>query len=504
VERKELRMTGSKGKTVIVIGAGLGGLSAAIRLAYAGFQVRVLEQQPAVGGKLQRVEERGYRFDRGPSTITLPHQFERVFTSAGRRMEDYVTFKRLSHATRNVFADGSIVDLTDSLEATESQIAKYSPEDAAKFQEFCKEAARLYRLSEARFLGKLPLGVKDKLAPELAAGFLQIRPFTSLHRLLRRYFRHPNTLAMLGRYATYVGASPYAAPAIFAMLAHVEGEKGIYSVRGGTYALVEAFVKLAAELGVRIETGARVERIVVRNGAVNGVECADRFYSADLVVANGDMLSVYRYLVAPEHRPSVSDACIDSYEPSLSGFVQLLGVRRRYEQLLHHTVFYPDEYADEFADIFRQRKPPVRPAIYICNAVLSDHTAAPAGASSLFVLVNAPYVTASWRWKRESENYAMLVRRHLEAWGLEGLEQAEVAITYTPEQMMQDTSAHRGAIYGISSNGARQTFFRPGNRSRDVDGLWFVGGTTHPGGGTPIVTLCGQLVAEELIKRYQR
>ncbi len=496
-------MTGNGNQTVVIIGAGLGGLSAAIRLAHAGFKVRVLEQQPAAGGKLQRIEERGYRFDRGPSTITLPHLFRQVFEAVGRNMEDYVTIERLSQATRNVFQDGAIVDLTGSPEATAEQIAVYSKADAARFPAFCREAAELYRLSEEQFLGKLLLGVKEKLDPRLAWSFMRVKPLTSLHRLLRRYFRHPNTLAMLGRYATYVGASPYSAPAIFAMLAHVEGERGIYSVKGGTYAIVEAFVRLAGELGVRIETNTPVERITVRNGRVSGVECGGRHYEASLVIANGDALSVYRHLVAPEHRPSVSDGRIDRYEPSLSGFVQLLGIPRTYSQLLHHTVFYPKHYADEFADIFREKKPPADPAIYVCHTALSDRTAAPPGGSSLFVLVNAPYVTASWRWEQEAENYAMLVRRRLESCGLDGLGQAEVAITYTPEQLLRDTSAHRGAIYGISSNGARQTFFRPGNRSRDIKGLWFVGGTAHPGGGTPIVTLGGQLVAEELVRQYR-
>ncbi|NIK76019.1 phytoene desaturase [Paenibacillus castaneae] len=496
-------MSTMSNKTVIIIGAGLGGLSAAIRLAHAGFRVRVLEQQATVGGKLQRITEKGYRFDRGPSTITLPHLFENVFTAADRHMEDYVKLERLQQATRNVFPGGETVDLTDSIETTATQIACYSKEDAAAYPAFCKEAARLYRLADERFLGKLMLGLKDKLDPRLAAGFLQVKPLTTLHTLLRRYFRHPNTLSMLGRYATYVGASPYASPAIFAMLAHVESELGIYRVQGGTYAIAEAFAKLAEELGVTIETNASVQKIIVKNGAARGVETDQGYYEADIVLANGDALSIYSRLIAPEHRPSLPNKKIDRYEPSLSGFVQLVGIRRTYEQLLHHTVYYPECYKDEFKSIFTARKPPEDPTIYICNNSASDREAAPAGASSLFVLVNAPYVSNAWSWEHETEKYAMLVRSHLADHGILGLEQAEVTLTYTPEQLERDTSAYRGAIYGISSNGARQTFFRPGNCAKDIKGLWFTGGTTHPGGGTPIVTLCGQLVAEELIKQYK-
>ncbi|WP_246096249.1 phytoene desaturase family protein [Paenibacillus sinopodophylli] len=496
-------MSKSVSKKVIIIGAGLGGLSAAIRLAHAGFHVRVLEQQDTIGGKLQRVTAEGYRFDRGPSTITLPHLFASVFEAVCRRMEDYVTIERMQQATRNVFSDGSIVDLAGTSSDVAAQIATYSPEDAASYETFCKEAARLYRLSDEQFLNRLLLGLKEKLDPRLAASFLQVKPLTSLHKLLQRYFRHPNTLAMLGRYATYVGASPYASPAIFAMLAHVESELGIYSVKGGTYALAEAFAKLALELGVSIETGTQVKRVMINGGICTGVETAHAQLEADIVLANGDALSIYRNLVPAEHRPSFSDTRIDSYEPSLSGFVQLIGIKRTYEQLLHHTVFYPKRYEQEFSDIFTALKPPSDPTIYICNAAISDKSAAPEGGSSLFVLVNAPYVSKSWSWERETEKYAMLVRKRLAGFGMDALEQADVTITYTPEQLERDTSAHRGSIYGISSNGARQTFFRPSNRSADIKGLWFAGGTTHPGGGTPIVALCGQLVAEELIKQYK-
>lgn len=489
-------------KSVIIIGAGLGGLSAAITLAHAGFKVRVVEQQATVGGKLQRVEAEGYRFDRGPSTITLPHLFEDVFTAAGRRMEDYVVIERLQQATRNVFTDGTMVDLTDSPAATAAQIATYSEEDAAAYPAFCEESAKLYRLANEHFLGRL-LGLKEKLDPRLALAFLQVKPLTTLHQLLRQYFRHPHTLAMLGRYATYVGASPYAAPAIFAMLAHVESSLGIYSVRGGTYAIVEAFAKLAKELGVIIETNVCVNQIHIKNGVARGVDTNHGYFEADVVLANGDALTIYQKLIEPQHRPSFSNEKIKRYEPSLSGFVQLIGIRRTYDQLLHHTVYYPERYEDEFKDIFTALRPPKDPTIYICNTAISDRDAAPEGASSLFVLVNAPYVSNTWSWEHETEKYAMLVGSRLAAYGIEGLEQGDVMLTYTPEQLERDTSAYRGSIYGISSNGARQTFFRPGNHAKDIKGLWFTGGTTHPGGGTPIVTLCGQLVAEKLIKQYQ-
>jgi len=489
-------------KRVIIIGAGLGGLSAAIRLAAHGFAVTVLEQQSQAGGKLQRIVEQGYRFDRGPSTITLPHMFAEVFSSAGRRMEDYVTLRPLDPSVRNVFHDGSIVDLHRSVAAVASQIATYSPEDAAAYPRFCEEAERLYRISEEQFLGKLMLGWRDMARPRMAAAFARIRPFTTLQQLLRHYFRHPNTLAMLGRYATYVGSSPYEAPAIFAMLAHVERELGVYSVQGGTSSIVDAFERLAGELGVELRYRTAVERIRVSGGRVAGVETSAGSIDADIVIAGGDVLTICERLLRPEDRRSMPDARIRGYEPSLSGFVMLLGIPAPQPQLLHHTVFFPARYADEFQSIFRELQPPQTPTVYICHPAATEPEAAPPGGSSLFVLVNAPYLSERWSWEEESERYAARIAAELTRLGVAGVPQAEVRRIYTPQQLHADTAAYRGAIYGISSNGARQTFFRPANRSRDIEGLWFVGGTTHPGGGTPIVTRSGQLVAERLISMY--
>ncbi|MFF2089338.1 phytoene desaturase family protein [Paenibacillus sp. NPDC058174] len=486
-------------KQIIVIGAGFGGLSAAIRLAAAGYSVTVIEQQDSVGGKLQRIKLGDYSFDRGPSTITMRNAFERVFNAAGKQMEDYVTFYRLDEGTRNIFADGNTVDLTSNREEVESQIAAYSPSDARQYRLFMKESALLYECAEKHFMNRLLLGWNVKADPRLLKALLRVRPFTTLNSLLLRYFKHPNTLALFGRYATYVGSEPMRAPAIFGMLPHLESSLGIYGVRGGTYAIVEAFQRLAIELGVDIRTSVKVQRIVTLGGRVSGVETDQGDYAAELVLANGDVLAVNQELLGEQARPDMSDAKIHSYEPSLSGFVLLAGVRQQYEQLRHHTVFFPERYGSEFDDIFRNHRAPLDPAIYICNSSRSEAGMSPAGASNLFILANAPYLSDNWKWGEQQAAYSEFLMEKLEQRGIKGLKsKLEFQALYTPEQLHKDTSAYRGAIYGISSNSAGQTFFRPSNRSR-IKGLWFVGGTTHPGGGTPMVTLSGQIVAEAII-----
>ncbi|MCL9661806.1 phytoene desaturase family protein [Paenibacillus hunanensis] len=485
-------------RRAIIIGAGFGGLSCAIGLASEGYEVTILEKQPTIGGKLQSLELDGYHFDRGPSTITMPHVFRSVFERAGRQMDDYVQLYELEPRTRNVFADGHTVDLSRHAEYTAEQIAAYSPEDARNYSRFLQEASAMYREADQQFLNTLLLSWRDKLKPSMGRSLLRVRPLTTLQALLGRYFRHPNTLMLLGRYATYVGASPYQAPAIFAMLAHVEAVDGVYGVYGGTSNIVRGMARLAVELGVTIHPNTEVTRIRVHAGAVSGVETNSGDYEASLVIVNGDVLSASRMLLSEKERPSLPDHRIASYEPSLSGFVTLAGVPKRYDQLLHHTVFFPEQYEPEFQSIFTQKTAPPDPTLYICHSGHSEAGMAPDGGSNLFILANAPYTSKQWNWQTQQQAYGERIATMLEGYGLTGIRSGPVWQHYTPEDIQRDTYAHRGAIYGISSNGAKQTFFRPGNRSPDVKGLWYVGGTTHPGGGTPIVTLSGQLVAKHI------
>jgi phytoene desaturase len=492
----------SPGKRAVVIGAGLGSLACAIRLAAEGWKVTVLEAQQFPGGKLARVERQGYRFDRGPSTITMPNAFSAVFEAVGRRMEQYLDWYRIDPSTRNIFSDGHTVDLSADPERMREQIAAYSPDDAARYAAFLEEARRLRSLADRHFLNRAMATTRDMASLRLLGAFLRIRPFTSLQQLLARYFQHPNTLAMFGRYATYVGGEPGGSPALFAMLASVEADGGVYGLRGGTYELAAALARLAGELGVQFEYGASVNRIAVRDGRVLGVEATTGDYAADRVIAGGDTLSIMRDLLPQSSGSHMSESRLARYEPSLSGFVLLAGVPAVHEPLLHHTVFYPTRYGTEFDDIFRLRRLPEDPAIYVCNSSWSEPAAAPQGSSNLFILVNAPYLSSDLEWDEErTTQYRDHILQLLAERGLGPIgPTAEVLDVYTPSDMLRDASAYRGAIYGISSNGWRQTFLRPANRSPYVEGLWFVGGTSRPGGGTPIVTMNGLHVAERIIQ----
>jgi phytoene desaturase len=498
-------------KNVVVIGGGLGGLSTAVQLASKGWAVTLVEAQANLGGKLQLVEQDGYRFDRGASTITMPWVFEQVYRNCGVDPADYVEFYRVEPGAKNVFADGHVVHMQANLEKMADEIAVFSPADAKQLRAFFARSALYYDISEQQFLYKLMLRLRDKMKPSLLRAMVTIRPWESVERLLQRYFAHPNTIQLLARYATYVGSSPYQTPAVFSMMAHLEQQLGIWGVRGGTHALVRGFERLARELGVTILTSTRVEQIVVQDGITTGV-CVRRlanvcglrhsenteFLAADVVVANADALTVYSKLIAEPHRPSMSNAKIAKVEPSLSGFVLLLGVRRRFEGLQHHNIWFPRDYAAEFEAIFQRQTAPDDPTLYICWNGYSEPNSAPEGCSNLFILVNAPYNNPNWNWHEEAANYRDKIIQLLEQKLGPFEADIEVEQRYHPGMLEADTGAYRGAIYGMSSNSFNQAFFRHANQSPDIRNLWFVGGSTHPGGGTPIVTLSGTLVAEAI------
>ncbi|WP_058305856.1 phytoene desaturase family protein [Gracilibacillus massiliensis] len=482
-------------KKVIIVGAGLGGLSAAITLAYHGYRVEILEKNKVVGGKLQERNVKGYHFDLGPSTITMKHVFEELFAQCGRNINDYLTFYPIKAGTMNYFDDGSAVPTSTIKQNVQKAIAQYSKEDAEQYLSFLNDSETFYQIAESQFLNRLLYRFSDKWSPTLIKNFAKIKPFTTYQDWLKQYFTHPNTLQLFGRYATYVGSSPYQTPAIYGMMAHVETNLGIYGVTGGTYQIANAMRQLAEELGVQIHYQQEVTKMVVQNSKVIGVEVDEEKIYADQVVANIDALTVYDKLLPTDKRN------VEKIEPSLSGFALLLGINKRFDKLQHHQVYFTNDYQKEFDQLFKKKELVDDPTIYICNSGYDDLSLIPnANASNLFVLVNTPSETKH-DWETIKNRYTDHLLDLLEQKGLTNLrDHIEYLEVMTPKDLKHQTGAFQGAIYGASSNSFKQAFFRLPNKAKEVDRLWFVGGSTHPGGGTPIVTRSGKLVAEAIIK----
>ena len=489
-------------KTIIIIGAGLGGLSAACRLAKSGFDVTVLEKNERVGGKVNFVENNGYKFDTGASLLTMKHVFEDLFDFCGASIEDYLKLEKLEPICRYFWSDKTQFNASQNLEKTESEIKKIAAEDAGNFRKYLADSLAKYEIAERTFLAKslneLPELLKAKNLPDL----LKISTLKTLDKHNRTYFKSAKMRQLFNRFATYNGSSPYQTPATFALIPFVEFGLGAWYAKGGIYEIPKALEKLATQLSVKFRFNQEVEKIEVENGKATGVKLKNgEILESDAVITNADAIETYRNLIDENERKIYTDKKLEKIEPSCSGFVLLLGVKKKFPQLAHHNIFFSDNYKAEFEAIFREKRPAMNPTIYVCASSITDETQAPKNGENLFILINAPYTNSATNWKNEAKSYRDSIIKKLENFGLQGLEKSiEFEQIITPEDFERKYFANRGSIYGVSSNGILSAFMRVPNMAKDIENLYFVGGTTHPGGGMPLVLLSGKMACELILK----
>lgn len=495
----------SERRRVAVVGGGVAGLASAIRLARSGARVTLLEQHPIVGGKMGEVREAGFRFDTGPSVVTMRHVLEELFATAGSRLEDELELVAVEPLTRYHWPDGTRLDLSHDLETTLEGIRAIEPADVDGYLRFLARAREIHRVTGELFIYGPPPTLRS-FSKVTVHGVRMLAPWRTLHGSVAQHVRSPQMRQLLGRFATYVGADPYRAPSTLGVIAHVELNEGVWYPRGGVHAIARALLSLAERAGVEIRTGERVERIEVAAGRARGVVLAGGArVEADAVVSNVDVATTVERLLPGGLVGGRRRRALLGAEPSLSGFIVLAGVRGIHPELAHHTILFSGDYADEFADLSRRGVPPREPTVYLALTCRTDPTDAPAGHENWFVLVNAPPTDrAGGGWERaRADAYRALVLDRIRSFGI-ALAPEEVVVerTMTPADLATRTAAHRGALYGPSSSRAMNAFERPKPRDPDVRGLYYAGGTTHPGGGVPMVMLSGRLaatlVAEEL------
>lgn len=497
---------------IVVVGAGMGGLAVSARLAAQGHAVTICEQAPVVGGKLGRFERDGFAFDTGPSLLTLPAVYRDLFLKTGDRLENHVDLVPVDPVCHYRFADGTELDLPNATRAgvTQALDASLGVGAGAQWAAFMDRAALIWDATRETFLESPLDGVRGLLRESRRwRDLLTIAPWRSLRGLGSTYLRDPRLVTLLDRYATYTGSDPRRAPAALATVPYVEQSFGAWYVEGGLRRLGDALLERVEQLGVTVRTSAPVRRIVTADGRVTGVElAAGEVLEADLVVANADAAHVYRDLL-PGPEGASARAALARTEPSLSGFVMLLALRGRTPSLTHHTVLFPADYDDEFDSVFgtgrhRGRPRPVPdPTIYV--SAPDDPTLRPDDEhEAWFVLVNAPRHSpgdlsqgVDWDEPGLVDGYADQLLDVMAARGTDVRERVLWRELRSPADLERDTGSVGGSIYGTSSNGARAAFLRPANRS-PVDGLFLVGGSSHPGGGLPLVGLSAAIVAEQI------
>lgn len=487
---------------VIIIGAGIGGLSAAVRLAAAGKKVIVLEKNAHPGGKMSEFTQQGFRWDTGPSVITMRHVFEDLFAAAGRRLDDYISLRAVDPLTRYFYPDGIIFDAERDLSKMATQIARLETQDVEGYLNYLAYAARIHRITGPVFIYDKPPTPESFLRVPVR-DWLKADPFRTMNRAIRSFVKSPHLRQLLGRFATYVGGSPYLAPATLNVIAYVELLGGVWYPEGGVYAIAAAMARLAQELGVEMRANTGVRSIDLEGDRVSGVTLNDgTFMPASAIIANVDVTTVFRHLLPDTPAIQFRRARLEQAEASCSGFILMLGVERDHPQLAHHNIFFSRDYEAEFDAIFRRGVPAEDPTIYVAITSKTDPGHAPPGHENWFVLVNAPALSSSYDWSQHAHAYRDLTLRRLADYGLDIRDKIRVEHRMTPADLETHTGAWRGALYGPSPNSRWTAFRRPHNRSNDVRGLYFAGGTTHPGGGVPMVTLSGKVAAEFVLRDY--
>ena len=487
-------------KRVLVIGAGLGALSGALRLAKMGFAVTLFEKNETVGGKLNEKKIGEYRFDTGPSLLTMPFVIDELFEFCGFARRDLLDFVPIEPICRYFYPDGATLDASANIEQMKGAIAKLSPRDAEVYESFLAYSERIYKLTADIFLFS-PIHefaeiLKWRNLPTLLR-LPQIDPLRTVHSGVSRFFKDARLVQLFDRYATYNGSNPYRAPATLNVIPYVEYGLGSYYIRGGMYRLAEALLALAPQLGVKIHTSARVEKILHDGRRVNGLQVNGEKIAADSVLCGQDVVVAHNELIDgfEKHREK-----LNRLEPSCSGLVFLWGVEKEHPGLAHHNIFFSADYQKEFSQIFDEKRLPDDPTIYVAITSKSDPAHAPAGSENWFVLLNMPYLTAGIDWQKETVQARERVLAKLRRHGVELANRIEAEFVLSPEDFYNNYLSNRGSIYGLSSNSRGTAFKRPANRSRELKGLYFAGGSTHPGGGIPLVLLSGKIATALLAK----
>ena len=488
---------------VVVIGSGLGGLAAACTLAARGYAVTLCEKNPWVGGKAAVIDEQGFRFDMGPTILTIPRVLKRIWQEAGRDLASALDLVPLDPQWRSFFVDGTTLDLQANVREMQATLDAFAPGSGAGYARFMDLSHRLHRLSDEFFFWRSVGGMRDMInvRQSLSVGFLKeligMRPGHSVAGTVRSFVPDERAAQMLDHYTQYVGSCPEQSPAVLCGIAHMQSNDGVWYPRGGTGAVPRALANLAVDLGVEIRTKTPIRRIIIENGRARGVETAGgETIRAGAVVSNSDSVRTHRELLEGPTRQRFLGR--RRYEPACSGVVLYLGLDRRYEQLIHHNFVFSRDPHEEFEAIYRRGEPAPDPTCYVCAPAVTEPEVAIPGGEALYVLVHTPYLRPHHDWSKMLPGYRdTIVRKLVETAGMKDLERHIVfERALTPQDINDRYHVLDGAIYGLASHGKYLGAFKPANRSPDVEGLYMAGGSALPGPGMPMVMMSGWIAAD--------
>jgi len=493
---------GRKTKRVVVIGAGPGGLAASMMLSRAGLDVRLVERQPWVGGRTSTIEAEGFRFDCGPTFFLYPQVLAEIFAACGRDLRSEVPMTRLDPQYRLVFGEGGVLDATPDLARLEQAVARLCPEDARQVRRFIADNRTKFECFRPALQSPFH-GLGDVLTWSLAKMLPLLRPWMSVDGELKRYFKDPRVRLAFTFQSKYLGMSPFRCPSLFSILSFLEYEYGVWHPHGGCGAVSQRMAEAAEDLGADVQLGCGVDELLFEGRRVVGVRCGDEVIETDAIVINADFARAMSKLVPDRLRRRWKDRQIARKKFSCSTFMMYLGIDGCYEDLPHHTIYISGNYAQNLREIECEHVLPQDPSLYVQNACVTDASLAPPGQSTLYVLVPVTHQHPNVNWAVESQRFR---ERALDQLARIGVSDVRERIRYekilTPADWDEQYHIHRGATFNLAHSLGQMLHLRPRNRFEDLEGVYLVGGGTHPGSGLPVIyesaRISSRLLLEDL------
>ena len=487
-------------KNILVIGSGFGGLGAASRLLSAGHNVTILEKRDKLGGRAYVYEQNGFKFDGGPTVITAPFLFDDIWEAAGKKRKDYVEFVPCDPFYRIFDHTGKSFDYNNDHEFTLKEIEKWNPEDKQGYEDFLATTKPIFDKGFTELADKPFLKVSDmlKVAPDL----IKLQSHKNVYKYVSQFIKNDFLRQCFSFHPLLVGGNPFDTTSIYAMIHYLEREWGVHYAMGGTGSIVQAFEQLITEQGGKIRLSTEVEEILVTNGKATGVRLANgEVLKADTVVSNADVAFTYKNMINPKHRKKYTDRKIARTKYSMSLFVIYFGTNRQYRDqgLAHHNIILGPRYKTLLDDIFDHKVVAEDFSLYLHMPTLTDPSIAPEGHEGFYVLSPVPHLDSGTDWETFGPVYKKAIMDFLEENYLPDLSKHLVAEHYIdPLHFQNELNSYKGSAFSVQPILTQSAWFRPHNKSEDVDELYFVGAGTHPGAGLPGV-LSSSIIAQDLI-----
>ncbi|MSD83979.1 phytoene desaturase [Lactobacillus curvatus] len=491
-------------KNIIVVGAGIGGLTAAVRLQKLGYNVTIYEKEATPGGKMNQIKSGGFTFDVGPTIVMMPDIYREIFEFCDRNPDDYIPMQKVEPMLDLFFRDEEKLSFTSDLVQLVKTLEKISEEDAQGYLQFLTDIYKRYLIAKNAFLTKSFRGPLDFYNPKSIYAGLKLKTFNDAYSSISKYVKDERLRKSLAFQTLYIGISPYQGPSLYTIIPMIELLYGVHYIKGGMYTVATAVAKLFKELGGEIVYNAPVEELVIENRKTTGIKVNNTVINADAVICNADFPYAMRELIPDEkHRGKYTNKKIDNMAYSCSCFVLYLGLDKKYPTSSVHNIYFADDFKLNVDELFEKGTLPEDPSFYLYRPSLMDADLAPDNQEALYVLVPVPELSKFSDWSDEMQHQYRdkiidLIKQRTVFKDIE--EHIVFEDCYTPKKFKDNFNAFNGATFGLKPTLSQSNYYRPHNKFKYAENLYFCGSSTHPGAGVPIVMQSAKLAVEELVK----